>query len=83
VPLPSSNRTCGFPASGSPEQVASSMRRRLRHALVEQHQPKTLEMLIPTHALRRSIRPLTAPLQVPDQTASDEPVSHQAPRGYP
>jgi hypothetical protein len=62
--LASSNRTCGFPASGSPEQVVSGMHRRLRRAPVAQHQPKSLDVRIPAHALRRAIRPLTAPLQV-------------------
>jgi hypothetical protein len=74
VPLRSSNRTCGFPASGSPEQVASSMRRRWGRALVEQHQSETLEVFVPAHAFWRTIRPLTAPLQVPDQTVAYEPV---------
>src|SRR6266581_4382802 len=31
-------------------------------------------MLIPAHTVRWTIRPLTAPLQVPDQTAAYEPV---------
>ena len=74
MPLPSSNRTCRFPASGSPEQVASSMRRLRRRKAVQQHKPKFLDVLIPPDVRRRTIRPLTAPLQVPNQAAANEPV---------
>src|SRR2546430_7052858 len=77
MPLPSSNRTCGFPASGSPEEVALGMRRPPPRTveLVQQYQTERLEMLIPAHGLRRTVRPLTPPLQMPDQTAAHEPVN--------
>ena len=41
----------------------------------EQHQIETLDMFIPSNPFRRSIRPLTAPPQMLDQTASNEPIN--------
>ena len=52
---PSSNRTCGFPASGSPE----SSRLKLAQAL-QIHQSHIMQMLVETYSFWRSIRPLTA-----------------------
>ena len=72
--LPSSNRRCGFPASGTPESS------RLRHARAPirtgepAHQPRPLEMPVPRFSFRRVIGPLTAPFKMLDQTAAYEPV---------
>src|ERR1017187_5648756 len=62
--LPSSNRRCRFPASGSPESS------RLRHAQVPPvNQPQLRQMIQPLPSLRRPVRPLAAALQMLDETA--------------
>src|SRR6516162_5823056 len=61
--LPSSNRRCRFPASGSPESS------RLRHAQCPiDGSAQARQMLKPLFSLRTTVWPLAAPLQMLDQT---------------
>src|SRR5882762_9659042 len=46
-----------------------------RGTRIEQFQAEALNMLVPPHILGRTVAALTAPLQVPDQTAAYEPVN--------
>ena len=67
---PSSNRTCGFPASGSPESS------RLKHSLVLQiHQSHLTQMLVQRAPFRDAVWALTASSQVEIQPGLDVPVN--------
>src|SRR5436305_15083820 len=64
---PSSNRTCRFPASGSPENLGH----RLTQLDLQGFEPKSPEVLVIRTAFRETKSPLTAPVQVPEQALAD------------
>src|SRR3990172_8638004 len=73
--LPSWNRTCGFPASGSPD----NSRHRHSQAVARSHllqidQAQLIQLLVVADSLRRSVGSLAAPSQVVHETVSCVPV---------
>ena len=69
--LPSTNRTCRFPASGSarelsPQTLASSCAVQL-----QRQQTQSLEMLVVANPFRRSEGPLAAASHMPRETLTD------------
>src|ERR1039457_4575970 len=63
-----------FPRPALLKTLALSLRRSRFGRARQTHQPQPLQMRVPRSSFRRSIGPLTAPLEMPDQTAAYEPV---------
>src|ERR1039458_1392683 len=63
-----------FPRPALLKALASGMRCPRLGRASQTHQPQPLQMRVPRFSFRRSIGPLTAPLEMPDQTAAYEPV---------
>ena len=68
VPPPSSNRTCGFPASGFRRDCRLGLRRQLRHRRPQGSPAQLLIMLVSADSLGNPIRSLAASLQVLPET---------------
>src|SRR2546426_1648806 len=68
MPPPSSNRTCGFPASGFRRECRLRLHRQLRDRRPQGTPPQLLIVLIGADPRRPSIRSLAASLQVLPET---------------